>query len=193
MFLDSSGPVLSVVWKDRTYIVHVADDGSVEHKILLFGDTSERRSGWQPEERMQWSWTDEHLRAYRLPNLGLSGEVMKPFWTVERKGQDGTIQVHRKRGVIALRGQFVGTPRHGAPLIGEPEPDGRFRVDHIWRDPQAPDVEVRRTTGWQSSSAGAFPYWITVSPNARFVLAVQQYTNWTRIIPMGPASPVQEG
>ena len=191
VFLDSSGPVLSVAWKDRTYVVHIADDGSVEHRIPLFGETSEGRSGWQPDERVQWSWTDEHLRAYRLPELGLSGEVMEPFWTVERKRQDGTIQVHQKRGVIALRGQFLWSPK-STRLIGEPERDGRFRVDHIWRDPLAPDVEVRRTTGWQSSSAGAFPYWITVSPNAEFVLAVQQYTNWTRIIPMGPAPPVPE-
>jgi hypothetical protein len=191
VFLDSSGPVLSVVWKDRTYIVHIADDGSVEHRIPLFGETSEGRSGWQPDERVQWSWTDEHLRAYRLPELGLSGGVMEPFWIVERKSQDGRIQVHQKRGVIALRGQFLWSPK-SPKLIGDPEPDGRFRVDHIWRDPLASDVEVRRTTGWQGSSAGAFPYWITVSPNARFVLAVQQYTNWIRIIPMGPAPPVPE-
>ena len=192
VFLDSNGPVFSVVWKDRTYIVHIAHDGSVAHKILLFGERSEERSGWQPEERVQWSRTDEHLKAYHLPDLGLAGEVTTPFWIVEREHEDGEIRVHKKRGVIVLHGQFIGTP-HGAPLIGEPEPDGRFRVDHIWRDPLAPDAEVRGTTGWQSSSAGAFPYWITVSPNAKFVLAVQQYTNWTRIIPMGPASPVQEG
>ena len=191
VFLDSNGPVFSVVWKDRTYILHMADDGSVEHKIPLFDGTSEERWGWQPEERVQWSRTDEHLRAYRLPELGLSGEVMEPFWTVERNSQDGRIQVHQKRGVIALRGQFLWSPK-STKLIGDPETGGRFRVDHIWRDPLAPDAEVRRTTGWQSSSAGAFPYWIRVSPNAEWVLAVQQYTNWTRIIPMGPAPPVPE-
>lgn len=73
VFLDSNGPVFSVVWKDRTYILHMAEDGSVEHRIRVCGEESEGRSGWQPNERVQWSRTDEHLRAYHFPDLGLSG------------------------------------------------------------------------------------------------------------------------
>ncbi len=191
VFLDSIGPVFSVVWKDRTYLVHMDEDGSVERRIRVFGDESERRSGWQPDERVQWSWTDEYLRAYHLPDLGLSDEVTKPFWIVDRKAEDGDIRVHRERGVIALRGQFLSSP-DGATVLGEPESGGRFKIDHIWRGPQAPDVEERRTTGWQTRNGGGFPYWVTVSPNARFVLAVEQYTNRTRIIAMDPAPPVPE-
>lgn len=191
VFLDSSGPVFSVVWKDRTYILHMAEDGSVKHRIRVFGHEYEKRSAWQSNERVQWSWTDEHLRAYHLPDLGLSGEDTKPFWIVDHRSVDGEIQVHRNRGVIALRGQFLSSP-HGTTLLGDPEPGGRFKIDHIWRGPQAPDVEERRTTGWQTRNGGGFPYWITVSPNARFVLAVEQYTNRTRIIAMVPAPPVPE-
>ncbi len=97
VFLDSSGPVFSVYWKDRTYILHMAEDGSVKHRIRVFGEESERSTVWQDDERVQWSRTDEHLRAYHLPDLGLSGEVTKPFWIVERNGADGKISPHRTR------------------------------------------------------------------------------------------------
>lgn len=110
---------------------------------------------------------------------------------VERKNEDGEIRLHKKRGVIALRGQFAMPPAISR-VSGDPEPGGRFKIDHIWRGPQAPQVEERRTTGWQTPNGGGFPYWITVSPNADYVLAVEQYTNRTRIIPMGPALPVSE-
>lgn len=201
IFLDSDGPVFSVVWKDRTYIIHMAEDGTVKHKIHVFGeefkersnrqpDVLEGRAGWQSHERVLWSRKDERLSAYHLPDLGLSGDVTRPFWVVDRKGEHGEIRIHRKRGVIGLRGQFAQHPAIPA-VSGDADPGGRFRVDHIWRDPLAPHVEERRTTGWQSGRGG-LPYWITVSPNAEFVLAVQQYTNNTRIIPMHPAPPIPE-
>lgn len=190
VFLDSDGPVFAVFWKDRTYVLHMADDGSVKQKVRVFADASERLHRWQWYERVLWSRTDDELRAYYLPELGLSSDTARPFWVVERKGEFGEVVVHPERGVIGLRGE-VRIFANDYKGIGDSGRSGGFSVDYVLRDPLESRAEERRTTGWHSHGGG-LPFWITVSPNAKFVLAVQQYTNWTHIIPMGPAPPIPE-
>ncbi len=142
--LDSEGPVLQLPWVDsddgeiHVYTVHINEDGEASHLFELFPEDDEGQLRWQGEDRVVWSAKKSsetksgELRAYHLPDLGVSGLPTESYWQVEgREAYDGRLWP-RVRGLVGLATR-----------------DGQYRIDYIWRDPLAPSALVERSTGWQ--------------------------------------------
>ncbi len=152
--LDSDGPVVQLPWVDsasgdgRLYTVHIGEEDEVSYRFEVFPGRGEGVRSWQVAERVLWSETNSQLRAYHLPDLGLSGDPTTPFWAVEKDNEYDWLWPSSDRGLkgVALRG-------------------GQYRIDHIVRDPLAPAGLIERSTGWhegtlfglyQSASPGLF-------------------------------------
>ncbi len=172
--LDSEGPVLQLPWAEsddgdfHVYTVHIDEDDEASHPFELFPGDDEWEFGWQGAAHVLWSATKSsetksgELRAYHLPDLGLSGPPTEPYWQVEGwEVYDGGLRP-RTRGLVGLATR-----------------DGQYRIDYIWRDPLAPAGLIERSTGWhegtlfalyQSASPGLFH----VSPNGTKALVLER-------------------
>ena len=148
LFLDSDGPVILTPWSGGAYILHFATNGSSPYAVpILFGDGIEEYDfRWQWEERVLWVRTSLYWKAYNLWDLGLSPMQEEPFLVVEKAAEP-----HPQRGAVQLATQ-----------------KGRYRVEHLWRDPWAP-TEESHVSEWRSGRPAAF----FVSPSGRHAIVLE--------------------
>ena len=149
VFLDSEGPVVLAARRNGAMVIHFGDNGTDFVPILDGGDV-EDEFRWQWHERVLWARVKNEWRAYHLWNLGLSETLDGPFWRVEASAEP-----HEERGVVQIQ-----------------KAEGRWRVEHRWRDPELPEVTERHVSEWYPGSPrphkGLF-----VSPGGRHVVAVR--------------------
>ena len=150
VFLDSEGPVVLAARRNGAMVVHFGDDGTYFVPILDEGDVEEEFR-WQWDERVLWAKVKNEWRAYHLWNLGLSEALDGPFWRVEASAEP-----HRERGVV----QVVTA-------------EGRWRVEHRWRDPQFPEVTERHVSDWYAESTRS-DKGVFVSPDGRHAIALRE-------------------
>ncbi len=162
-FLDTSdGLVVLVPWRGGGYIVHFRRGASPQAIPVLQGAAEplthwwEEPSTywwfhWQHEDRVLWAEADEQLRAYNLPDLGVSGFPDAPFWEME--GKDGW-KVHPERGVVRIVSD-----------------EGSYRIEHAWRDPWTGFEERHLSDG----TPGPPPTGrrVLVSPNGRHAVVLE--------------------
>lgn len=150
LFLDSDGPVVLVPWSGGAYILHFASNGSSPYTVpILFEDGVEEYAfRWQREERVLWARTSLYWKAYNLWDLGLSSWREEPFLVVEKSAEP-----HPERGAVRLATR-----------------KGRYRVEHLWRDPWTPTQESR-VSEWRSRRPAAF----FVSPSGRYALVLDTH------------------
>lgn len=147
IFLDSDGPVVLVPWTGGAYIVHFASNGSAYTTPILFeGGTEEYAFRWQWKERVLWARTSLYWKAYNLWDLGLSFIREEPFLVVENSAEP-----HQQRGAVRLVTQ-----------------KGRYRIEHLWRDPWTP-VQESHVSEWRSGRPAAF----FVSPSGRHAVVLE--------------------
>lgn len=148
VFLDSDGPVVLVPWSGGAYVLHFASNGSSPYTvpILFEGGVEEYAFRWQWKERVLWARTSLYWKAYNLWDLGLSSMREEPFLVVEKSAEP-----HPQRGAVRLATQ-----------------EGRYRVEHLWRDPWAPAQETH-VSEWRSGRPAAF----FVSPSGRHALVLE--------------------
>lgn len=148
IFLDSDGPVVLVPWSGGAYVLHFTSNGSSPYTVpILFEDGAEEYAfRWQWEERVLWARTSLYWKAYNLWDLGLSSMREEPFLVVEKSAEP-----HPQRGAVRFATQ-----------------KGRYRVEHLWRDPWTPAQESH-VSEWRSGRPAAF----FVSPDGRHAVVLE--------------------
>ncbi len=156
IFLDSDGPVLVAPYADYMYLLRFGDSGVTSQQIEPMKPLMKAVAGvvwleWQDEDRVLWSGGTGEWLAWNLWDLGLSGFPEEPFLSFSDSYSG---RPHRMRG-------FVRTIRDG----------DRYRVEHLWQNPQSPNWKERRISDWQQGTPIGFP---DVSPDGRHVLVFEQ-------------------
>lgn len=194
VYLDSAGPVVVAPWNKGAFIVHFSENASPVVRPILFDNGVEEYSFlWQWEERILWAETSLYWKAYPLSDLGISGMTEEPVWVL---GKDNAAP-HPKRGVVQVT-----------------VADGRYRVEHAWRDPVT-EVEERRASAWYSEypypdasgrvwgrtpPVGPWANGVFVSADGRHAVVVERRrsggtsTSYARVLtlrPVAPTAPVE--
>ena len=127
VYLDSTGPVVVAPWNKGAFIVHFSENASPLVRPILFDNGVEEYSFlWQWKERILWAETSLYWKGYALPDLGVSGMTEEPIWVLDKE----MAAPHPHRGVVQVT-----------------VADGRYRVEHAWRDPVT-QVEERQASEW---------------------------------------------
>ncbi len=128
IILHSDGPVVLTPWNCRgAYIVHFSESGGIARivPVLLDNGVVEYEFRWQSTEKVLWARTPLYWKAYHLPDLGLSGEPVEPFWVLERSV----------------------FPQSGRGIVRHVRENGSYRIEHAYRDPES-SIEERHVSDW---------------------------------------------
>ncbi len=155
LYLSSDGPLLLAPHADDIYLLRFTDLSVDSHRIDQLRPVRAAYGGplflvrWQAEDRVLWGNDGKEWTAWDLWDLGLSGFPDEPFLRHESAS---------------------GEPHPARGFVRKAVADGRYRVEHSWRDPRIEHLAERHLSEWQPG----IPVSLSVSANGRHAVAVEE-------------------